>query len=77
MSVQNDLLSLACHVCWPLPGMGAEHLTHRQEREGRDRSHSRKEAGRGSFLGSSTELQWDVQLEKTSALFETAWEMAS
>ncbi|HNR35380.1 MAG TPA: uroporphyrinogen decarboxylase family protein [Candidatus Hydrogenedentes bacterium] len=31
---------------------------------------------RGFFMGSSTELHWDVRLEKATAMFETAWEMA-
>jgi hypothetical protein len=30
--------------------------------------------GRGYFLGSSTELHWDVKLENAIAMFETAWE---
>ena len=30
--------------------------------------------GRGYFLGSSTELHWDVPLENAIAMFETAWE---
>jgi uroporphyrinogen decarboxylase len=29
---------------------------------------------RGYFLGSSTELHWDVKLENAIAMFETAWE---
>ncbi len=33
--------------------------------------------GRGYFLGSSTELHWDVRLENAIAMFETAWETAS
>jgi hypothetical protein len=32
--------------------------------------------GRGYFLGSSTELHWDVKLENAIAMFETAWETA-
>ncbi len=31
--------------------------------------------GRGYFLGSTTELHWDVPLENAMAMFETAWEM--
>ena len=30
--------------------------------------------GRGYFMGSSTELHWDVPLENAVAMFETAWE---
>jgi uroporphyrinogen-III decarboxylase len=30
-------------------------------------------AGRGYFLGSTTELHWDVKLENAIAMFETAW----
>jgi len=30
--------------------------------------------GRGYFLGSSTELHWDVKLENALAMFESAWE---
>ncbi len=30
--------------------------------------------GRGYFLGSTTELHWDVKLENAIAMFETAWE---
>ncbi|MCP4645075.1 MAG: hypothetical protein GY851_31825 [bacterium] len=30
--------------------------------------------GRGYFLGSSTELHWDVPLANARAMFETAWE---
>jgi hypothetical protein len=30
--------------------------------------------GRGYFLGSTTELHWDVRLENAIAMFETAWE---
>ncbi len=30
--------------------------------------------GRGYFLGSTTELHWDVPLENAAAMFETAWE---
>jgi hypothetical protein len=30
--------------------------------------------GRGYFMGSSTELHWDVKLENAIAMFETAWE---
>ena len=30
--------------------------------------------GVGYFLGSSTELHWDVRLENAVAMFETAWE---
>ena len=33
-------------------------------------------AGTGYFMGSSTELHWDVKLENALAMFETAWEMA-
>jgi hypothetical protein len=33
--------------------------------------------GRGYFLGSSTELHWDVKLENAIAMFETAWETAT
>jgi hypothetical protein len=33
--------------------------------------------GRGYFLGSSTELHWDVKLENAIAMFETAWETAA
>ncbi len=33
--------------------------------------------GRGYFMGSSTELHWDVPLENAKAMFETAWEMAA
>jgi hypothetical protein len=33
--------------------------------------------GRGYFLGSSTELHWDVTLENAIAMFETAWETAT
>jgi hypothetical protein len=29
--------------------------------------------GRGYFLGSTTELHWDVKLENAVAMFETAW----
>jgi uroporphyrinogen decarboxylase len=29
--------------------------------------------GRGYFIGSSTELHWDVKLENAVAMFETAW----
>ena len=29
--------------------------------------------GRGYFLGSTTELHWDVKLENAIAMFETAW----
>lgn len=32
--------------------------------------------GRGYFLGSSTELHWDVPLENAIAMFETAWKSA-
>jgi uroporphyrinogen decarboxylase len=32
--------------------------------------------GRGYFLGSSTELHWDVKLENAIAMFDTAWETA-
>jgi uroporphyrinogen decarboxylase len=32
--------------------------------------------GRGYFLGSTTELHWDVKLENAIAMFETAWETA-
>lgn len=32
--------------------------------------------GRGYFLGSSTEIHWDVPLENAKAMFETAWETA-
>jgi uroporphyrinogen decarboxylase len=32
--------------------------------------------GRGYFLGSTTELHWDVPLENAVAMFETAWEAA-
>ncbi len=31
--------------------------------------------GRGYFLGSTTELHWDVKLENAVAMFETAWTM--
>jgi hypothetical protein len=31
--------------------------------------------GVGYFLGSTTELHWDVRLENAVAMFETAWEM--
>jgi uroporphyrinogen decarboxylase len=31
---------------------------------------------RGYFLGSSTELHWDIKLENAIAMFETAWESA-
>ncbi len=31
--------------------------------------------GRGYFLGSTTELHWDVKLENAAAMFETAWTM--
>jgi hypothetical protein len=31
-------------------------------------------SGRGYFLGSSTELHWDVKLENAIAMFEAAWE---
>ena len=31
--------------------------------------------GRGFFMGSSTELHWDVKLENATAMFESAWEM--
>jgi hypothetical protein len=34
----------------------------------------RDTAGLGYFLGSSTELHWDVPLENAIAMFETAWE---
>ena len=34
----------------------------------------RDAGGRGYFLGSSTELHWDVKLENAIAMFETAWE---
>jgi len=30
--------------------------------------------GRGFFMGSTTELHWDVKLENAIAMFETAWE---
>ncbi|MCL4506997.1 MAG: hypothetical protein M1140_13375 [Chloroflexi bacterium] len=30
--------------------------------------------GRGYFIGSSTELHWDVNLENAIAMFETAWQ---
>ena len=30
--------------------------------------------GRGYFLGSSTELHWEVPLENAMAMFESAWE---
>lgn len=30
--------------------------------------------GRGYFLGSTTELHWDVKRENASAMFETAWD---
>lgn len=30
-------------------------------------------SGRGYFLGSTTELHWDVKLENAVAMFETAW----
>ncbi len=30
--------------------------------------------GRGYFLGSTTELLWDVRLENAITMFETAWE---
>ncbi len=30
--------------------------------------------GRGYFLGSTTELHWEVRLENAIAMFETAWE---
>ncbi|MGQ9681445.1 MAG: uroporphyrinogen decarboxylase family protein [Anaerolineae bacterium] len=33
--------------------------------------------GRGYFLGSSTELHWEVKLENAIAMFETAWEARS
>jgi hypothetical protein len=33
-------------------------------------------AGRGYFLGSTTELHWDVKLENAIAMFETAWQGA-
>ncbi len=33
--------------------------------------------GRGYFLGSTTEIHWDVPLENAQALFESAWETAS
>ena len=33
--------------------------------------------GRGYFMGSSTELHWDVKLENATAMFETAWEMSA
>jgi uroporphyrinogen-III decarboxylase len=29
--------------------------------------------GVGYFMGSSTELHWDVRLENAIAMFETAW----
>jgi len=32
--------------------------------------------GRGYFLGSTTEIHWDVRLENAIAMFETAWETA-
>ncbi|HOJ34252.1 MAG TPA: uroporphyrinogen decarboxylase family protein [Candidatus Hydrogenedentes bacterium] len=32
--------------------------------------------GRGFFMGSSTELHWEVPLENAIAMFETAWESA-
>ncbi|MCX5757902.1 MAG: hypothetical protein NTU83_05250 [Candidatus Hydrogenedentes bacterium] len=32
--------------------------------------------GIGYFMGSSTELHWDVRLENAIAMFETAWETA-
>ncbi|MCC6446276.1 MAG: hypothetical protein IT210_22835 [Armatimonadetes bacterium] len=32
--------------------------------------------GRGYFMGSSTEIHWDVPLENARAMFETAWETA-
>jgi hypothetical protein len=32
--------------------------------------------GRGYFLGSTTELHWDVPLENAVAMFETAWDTA-
>jgi uroporphyrinogen decarboxylase len=33
----------------------------------------RDTGGRGYFMGSSTELHWDVRLENAMAMFETAW----
>jgi hypothetical protein len=30
--------------------------------------------GTGYFLGSTTELHWDVKAENAIAMFETAWE---
>lgn len=30
--------------------------------------------GRGYFMGSTTELHWEVRLENATAMFETAWE---
>lgn len=33
--------------------------------------------GRGYFMGSSTELHWEVRLENATAMFQTAWEYKS
>ena len=34
-------------------------------------------SGRGYFLGSTTELHWDVTLENAQGMFETAWASGS